>query len=158
MIFVKLALFMLALNLTVAIVATAAVPLNCVAFGDCETFQGSGEGTWETEIEEEIEAGEYKSTQVESQIDTPLDYFNSILKVLSLIGTLVQGTISGGSYMTQFFLCGDNLCQSYPSSCVTDECGWSNMAVDLASKVQIFFYAVYILALIQLIRGYNVEK
>lgn len=161
MIFVKFAIFILLINLSMTLVTAAQIPLQCTAFGSCEYWEGAGSNVWESEIRSEVDDGTYETTPIESGVDQPLEIFNVVSRTLALLTNLVIGTLDGGYSMTQFFLCGGtcniNACGTVTAAS-TDECRWGNMSLQLASAIRIIMYAVYVLALIQIVRGYNVEK
>lgn len=155
MLFVRVALVILGINLAFLLLSTLSIPIAECTSSSCETWAHRADTEWSDSIVSDVDDGQYKTTQVESGQSQNLDLFTATIKSIDLALTFAGGLLDGGYSLTCFTLMGggSNTCDDGDG--VTSQ--WEDIAASFANVIKVICYIVYALGIIQVIRGINME-
>jgi len=131
----KIAMFVFLIQQAIWLVSLADIPIACTSDGsaciyfESDTITGT---TWAAVIAGEVESGQYKSTQIETEIDA--DVWTATAMSLNIATTILYAAWAGAFSLVTFFF------------------GWTTISVAFAALLQTLVYYFYLILVAKIIK------
>ena len=100
----RIALFIFLIQQGIWLMTLASIPISCLSDGSaCIYFSADtvAATTWQDVVTNEVDSGQYKSTQIETEIDA--DVWTATAMSLNIFTTILYGAAAGAYSLVIFF-------------------------------------------------------